>query len=214
MAVPALLVSLTGLAACSSGADDGGLPTYAPSSVSPSTAASSPSGSTGSTTPGVTGATATASASTGPLEGAKLVTVGIAAPPAKDAAAVFRGYVEFWQADMAALTRSDPTWRPLLERVSGKQRADTVALLTSNQTKKQKITGTITVRPQVLVVRGSVATVRDCVDLSRTTAIDGQGRPVAGTQGSAGTSYSTTMTLQGPIWTVSKISPVTDPTCR
>jgi len=126
---------------------------------------------------------------------------------------VFRGYVEFWQADMAALTRSDPRWPPLLARLSGKQRVDTVGLLTANQAKGQKITGTISIRPQVLVVRGQAAEVRDCVDLSRTRAVNAAGAVVPGTDGKAGVAYAVTLTLVGTIWTVSTIGRVTDPTC-
>jgi len=126
---------------------------------------------------------------------------------------VFRGYVEFWQADMAALTRSDPAWPPLLERLSGKQRLNTVALLEANRTQKQTITGSIVIRPQVLVVRGPTATLRDCVDLSRTRAVNDSGATVEGTVGQAGVAYAATLTLQGATWTVSNIDQVTDRTC-
>lgn len=142
------------------------------------------------------------------MEGADLVTVGASAPAAADEAAVFHAYVEFWQADMAALARSDPAWPPLLERVSGQQRTGTVALLTANRDKGQHVTGTITIRPQVLVVRGAAATVRDCADLSGSQAVDSAGRPVDGTKGKAGVEYSVTLVQSGPRWTVDNIDTV------
>lgn len=210
----ALAISLLGVVAaagCSSN-DSGGLPAFTPG-VGTGAVTSPPvsSGtSSGATTSGAAPDPGTASPT---LEGAALVSVGLAPPPAKDSAAVFRGYVEFWQADMAALTRSDPAWKPLLDRLSGQQRLDTVGVLEANRTKKQKITGTIVIRPQVLAVRGSVASVRDCVDLSRTRAVDASGATVAGTTGKAGVAYAATLTLKGAVWTVSNIDGVTDPTC-
>ncbi|GMA87718.1 hypothetical protein GCM10025868_29680 [Angustibacter aerolatus] len=104
-------------------------------------------------------------------------------------AAVHRAYVEFWQADVAALARSDPGWRPLLQRVTGSQRRDTVALLTKNRRAGQVVTGRITIQPTVLLARGSVARVSDCLDLSKTVAThDGEAVPGSRGRGASGTS--------------------------
>lgn len=177
--------------------------TSAPSSAAPTDGPSASASSPQTTTP-TSGTT---------LEGANLVTLGVAPPADAALAQVFQAYVEFWQADMTALTKSDPGWAPLLERLSGQQKADTVALLTRNRDKGQKITGTITLQPQVLAAPGSVATVRDCVDLSRTQAVNSAGQAVDGSKGKPGVEYSVTMTKVGSTWTVSNIDGVEGPGC-
>ena len=177
------------------------------------TSASTPSAGTATSTasPSPTG---TGTASSRPaLEGADLVKVAVAPPPNAEEAGVFEDYVQFWQADMAALARSDPAWPPLLQRVTGQQRTDTVNLLTANRDQGHKVTGTITLKPQVVVVRGPVATVRDCVDLSKTHVVDSSEATVPGSQGKAGLQYAVTMTKQAGTWTVSNIDRVDGPAC-
>ena len=195
------------LGGCSS--DSTNLATLPGSTTSPGMTSSSAGPSSGSSSAGAS----TTPSSGATLEGADLVTVGVAAPPDATQAEVFNAYVEFWQADMAALTRSDPTWQPLLDRLSGQQKTSTLALLTSNRDQGKKITGTITIRPQVLVVTGDAATVRDCLDLSRTQAVDSAGQPVTGTRGKAGADYSVTMVRQASTWAVSNIDSSTGPAC-
>lgn len=207
-----LLIVATTLAGCSGDDEADELPSFGgstsgPTSTAPETATETAVEPTGSSGPTPSPSTSAA------LEGADQVTVDVAAPPG-DAAEVFTAYVEFWQADVTALAKSDPDWKPLLDRVSGVQRSDTVALLRANQAKKQTVTGSITIRPQILVARGDAATVRDCLDLSRSHAVNRAGRTVAGTRGPDAIAYAVAMVRKGSQWTVSNIDVVKDPTCR
>ena len=208
----AVLATLS-LAACSSGSTSLATLPGTSTAATPSGSAGPPSVNSSVSTPSTSSSTSSSTTTAGTLEGADLVTVGVAKPPDPAQAEVFTAYVEFWQADMAALSRSDPTWQPLLDRVSGRQRTSTLALLTANRDKGQRVTGTITIRPQVLAVRGTVATVRDCADLSRTQVVDSSGQIVPGSKGKAGVEYSVTMTRQQSTWTVDNVDRVDGPGC-
>jgi hypothetical protein len=123
--------------------------------------------------------TPTAGVPAGP--GAALVRVTSGPPGDRTQARIFADYVRFWQRDMLALRSNDLGTSGLLAYLFPPQLQTTATYLSGQRRAGRHTEGTITISPQVTSVRGSSATVDDCLDESRSYDVDRAGRRAAAT---------------------------------
>jgi hypothetical protein len=130
----------------------------------------------GSPTPATTSPRPTGSATSEP--GADLVTVVGAAPADRAGALVFADYVRFWQRDMLALRSNDLRRSGVLDYLFPPQLQTTATYLASQRSAGRHTEGVVSIHPSVTSVRDRYATVKDCLDQSRSYDLDRSGRHI------------------------------------
>jgi hypothetical protein len=124
---------------------------------------------------GPASASASASGSAAAEPGAELVKVDSSAPVNPEEIPVFADYVRFWQRDMLALGSNDQRASGVLEYLFPPQLQATARYLAEQRKAGRHTEGAITISPEVTSVRGSSATVKDCLDQSGSYDVDRAG---------------------------------------
>lgn len=119
----------------------------------------------------------------GPAEGDWALEVAGAPPEAPADLAVFEAYLDFWRADLTAVSLPDPAHQPLLELSADPQRQRVVDVASRLLADGHRTIGTLRLAPLVVSVSGPTATIQDCLDGRDTYDVDAAGAEVADSRG-------------------------------
>lgn len=104
--------------------------------------------------------------------------VGTEAPEAPADLAVYEAYLEYWRADLEALSIPDPAHQPFLDLVIDPQRERVVSSLERMAADGVRTIGTLHLEPVVVSVNGPTAAIQDCLDARDTYDVDASGAEV------------------------------------
>ncbi|SEF16132.1 hypothetical protein [Jiangella alba] len=97
--------------------------------------------------------------------------------------AVFEAYLDFWRADLTAVSLPDPAHQPLLDLSADPQRQRVVDVAEQLLADGHRTIGTLRLEPAVVSVSGPTAAVQDCLDGRETFDVDAEGAEVADSRG-------------------------------
>ncbi|WP_157574755.1 hypothetical protein [Jiangella muralis] len=109
--------------------------------------------------------------------------VGGEPPEAPADLAVYEAYLDFWRADLTALSLPDPAHQPLLDLSADPQRQRVVDVAQQLLADDHRTIGTLRLEPLVASVSGPTAAIQDCMDGRDTYDVDAAGAEVTGSRG-------------------------------
>lgn len=111
------------------------------------------------------------------------VEVGGEPPEAAADLAVYEAYLEYWRADLEALSIPDPGHQPFLDAAIEPQRQRVVSVAQQLLAQDHRTIGTLRIEPFVVSVSGPAAAVQDCMDGRETYDVDADGAEVPDSRG-------------------------------
>jgi hypothetical protein len=133
-------------------------------------------------------------------------TLDVAGEPPEAPAdlAVYEAYLEYWRADLEALSIPDPAHQPFLDLVIDPQRERVVSSLERMAADGVRTIGTLHLEPFVVSVSGPSAAIQDCLDARDTYDVDESGAELPDGRGGLA-AVVVQLAQQGGGWVVSDV---------